>query len=65
MQQGFVHRLELEHGFGYVADATREKFYIFVVGKALTHTEIRRLAVGMPVRFRVSGRGRVDELRAA
>lgn len=65
MQHGVVVRLNLLSGFGYVADAEMSHFYIFVVGKALNHAEARKLKVGMSVRFRTSGRGRVDELIAA
>jgi hypothetical protein len=36
--------------------------YIFVFGTARKHSEARHLTVGKPVKFRVSGRGRVDEL---
>lgn len=65
MQSGVVVRLELLSGFGYVADADGKHFYIFVVGNALSHAEVRKLKVGTAVRFRTSGRGRVDELVAA
>jgi len=65
MQPGVVVRLELLSGFGYVADADKKNFYIFVVGNALNHAEMRKLKVGAPVLFRMSERGRVDELVAA
>lgn len=65
MQPGVVVRLELLSGFGYVADTDRKHCYIFVVGNALSHAEVRKLKVGSPVHFRTSGRGRVDELVAA
>lgn len=65
MQPGTVVRLDLQSGFGYVADAQKEHFYIFVDGKALTHAEVRKLRVRATVQFRTSGRGRVDELVAS
>lgn len=65
MRPGEVVRLDLLSGFGYVADADKTHFYIFVVGHALSHAEVRKLRVGAQVQFRTSGRGRVDELVAA
>ncbi len=62
MQQGTIARLNADAGFGYVRDASGEHSFIFVVGKAITHAEARRLSVGAEVQFRVSGQGRVDEL---
>lgn len=62
LQRGSISRLNLAAGFGYVRDAGGEHAYIFLVGTALTHAQVRQLSVGAPVRFRVSGQGRVDEL---
>lgn len=64
MQPGVVVRLDLLSGFGYVSDAEEKYCYIFVVGYALSHAEVRKLKVGSPVQFRTSGRGRVDKLVA-
>ena len=65
LQQGTVARLNPGAGFGYVRDAKGEHSYIFVVGKALKHSQARMLSVGKQVRFRVSGQGQVDELVVA
>ena len=62
MQLGVVASLNWEAGFGYVRDQTGTHQYIFIVGKAIKHSQARLLAVGMAVHFRVSGLGRVDEL---
>lgn len=62
LQPGTVARLNLDVGFGYVRDASGRHAYIFVVGRALKHSQARELFVGMSVKFRVSGQGRVDEL---
>ncbi len=62
MQQGTIARMNAGAGFGYVRDASGEHSFIFIVGKALTHADARRLSVGAEVQFRVSGQGRVDEL---
>lgn len=62
LQQGTVARLNPGAGFGYVRDAKGENSYIFLVGKALKHSQARMLSVGKAVMFRVSGHGQVDEL---
>lgn len=62
LQHGTVARLNRDAGFGYVRDAKGQHSFIFLVGKALSHSQGRALCVGKPVRFRVSGQGRVDEL---
>ncbi|MFG5408117.1 cold shock domain-containing protein [Piscinibacter sakaiensis] len=65
LQQGTVARLNPGAGFGYVRDAEGRHSYIFVIGRALKHSQARTLTVGKAVRFRVSGQGRVDELVVA
>ena len=65
LQSGTVSRLELAAGFGYVCNAAGDHSYIFIVGKAITHAQVRKLAVGAPVSFCVSGQGHVDEIVAA
>jgi cold shock CspA family protein len=65
LQVGTVTRLNLDVGFGYVRDAAGENAYVFVVGQALTHTQVRRLSVGQRVQFRVSGQGQVKVLQSA
>ena len=62
MQEGTVARLNLKAGFGYVRDQSGENEYIFIIGFALKNSQAKNLSVGAPVRFRVSGKGRVDEL---
>lgn len=62
MQRGTVARLNLQAGFGYVQAEDGEHAYIFVVGTALNHSQVRALHVGQPVRFRLSGHARVEEL---
>jgi cold shock CspA family protein len=57
---GVVDHLDLPAGFGYVRSGSRR--YIFVLGVAIRHSDAGRLRVGSRVRFRVSGRGRVDSL---
>lgn len=64
LQPGTIVRLNLDAGFGYVRDASAENCFIFVVGLALKHSQMRKLSVGSLVMFRVSGQGRVDELHA-
>lgn len=59
---GTVVRLGPERRFGYVANEDASRFYIFVVGKAITHREAAKLLVGSPVRFDVLERGRVEHL---
>lgn len=62
MQRGTVARLNPGAGFGYVHAEDGENTYIFVVGRALNHSQARKLRVGRHVSFRVSDHGRVDEL---
>lgn len=62
LQEGTVVRLNTDAGFGYVRDAKAERSYIFLFGRAIKHSQVHLLAVGKPVKFRVSGQGRVDEL---
>ena len=62
LQQGTVARMNPSAGFGYVRDASGTHNYIFVVGKALKHSQARALTVGKSVKFRVSGKGQVEEL---
>lgn len=62
-QRGTISRLNLAAGFGYVRDATGENAYTFLTGAALPHSKACRLALGLPVEFRLMGRGRVEELR--
>lgn len=62
LQQGTIARLNLGAGFGYVRDAMGQHCFILLVGRALTHSEARKLSPGGLVRFRVSGQGQVDEL---
>lgn len=64
MQHGSIARLNLSDGFGYVRDDAGEHSYIFLVGKAMTHAHACALRVGQSVRFRVSGQGQVEELKA-
>ncbi|WP_041930445.1 cold shock domain-containing protein [Methylibium petroleiphilum] len=62
LKAGTVASLNQKAGFGYVDDADGQHRYIFVFGTALKHSQARMLTVGKPVKFRVSGHGRVDEL---
>lgn len=61
-EAGTVVRLNAAAWFGYVRSVTRQETFIFVVVRALKHSEMRLLAVGTKVRFRVGGGGRVNEL---
>lgn len=61
---GTIVRLNVAAGFGYVREVTGQGTYIFLVGLALRHSEVRLLAVGRPVRFALSGNGRIDALGA-
>jgi len=65
LQQGTVARLNPTAGFGYVRDAKGEHSYIFLLGRAIKHSQAQKLSVGKPVKFRVSGQGQVDELVVA
>jgi cold shock CspA family protein len=65
LQSGTVARLELAAGFGYVRNATGDHNYIFIVGKAKTHAQVRKLAVGAPVSFSVSRQVHVNGIVAA
>lgn len=65
LQQGTVARLDSRAGFGYVRDAKGENSYIFLIGKAIKHAQVRKLSIGKPVSFRVSGQGHVDEVVVA
>jgi len=49
-------------GFGYVRDQLGANEYIFIFGFALKHSQAENLSVGAHVQFRVSGKGRIDEL---
>ena len=60
---GTVARLNLDVGFGYVLDANKTNQYIFLIGKALSNAEARRLRVGAPVQFLLRDQGRVEELK--
>lgn len=62
LKGGTVASLNQKAGFGYVDDDDGVHRYIFVFGTALKHSQARTLTVGKPVKFRVSGEGRVDEL---
>lgn len=63
-RSGTIVRLNVAAGFGYVREVTGLGTYIFLVGLALRHSEVHLLAVGRPVRFALSGKGRVDALVA-
>jgi len=65
LQTGVVVRLNSDAGFGYVRNETGDRQYIFVFGAAIKRAQAGKLAVGQPVRFRISGKDRVDELVAA
>ena len=62
LQEGTIARLNTKAGFGYVRDQAGVNEYIFVFGFALKHAEAKNLSIGAHVQFRVSGKGRVDEL---
>lgn len=62
LQEGTVARLNPKAGFGYVRDQSGANEYIFVFGFALKHSLAKNLSLGAHVQFRVSGKGRVDEL---
>lgn len=62
LQEGTVARLNPKAGFGYVRDQSGANEYIFVFGFALQHSQAKKLSIGAHVQFRVSGKGRVDEL---
>lgn len=62
LQHGSIVRLNADAGFGYVRDAAGRHCYIFVVPRAISHTQFRRLHIGWSVLFRVSDQARVDEL---
>ena len=61
-QVGTVARLNPKAGFGYVRDQSGANEYIFIFGFALKHSQAQNLSIGEHVQFRVSGKGRVDEL---
>jgi hypothetical protein len=48
-----------------VRNATGDHNYIFIVGKAKTHAQVRKLAVGAPVSFSVSRQVHVNGIVAA
>ena len=62
LQEGTVARLNSKAGFGYVRDQSGANEYIFIIGFALKQSQAKNLSVGAHVKFRVSGKGRVDEL---
>ena len=62
LQEGTVTRLNPKAGFGYVRDQSGANEYIFVFGFALKHSQAKKLFMGAHVQFRVSGKGRIDEL---
>lgn len=62
LQEGTVARLNPKAGFGYVRDHSGANEYIFIFGFALKHSQAKNLSIGAHVQFRVSGKGRVDEL---
>ena len=62
LQKGVVARLNSRAGFGYVLDQRGDHQYIFVFGSAIKRSLAGKLTTGSPVKFRVSGDGRVDEL---
>ena len=62
LQDGTVARLNPKAGFGYVRDQSGANEYIFVFGFSLKHSQAKNLSIGAHVQFRVSGKGRVDEL---
>lgn len=63
LRRGTVACLNLDAGFGYVRDSEAGVF-IFVVAKALTHAQFRRLKLGTEVRYRLDERLRVTSLFA-
>lgn len=64
MRAGKVAKLNLDAGFGYVADDDGSNYFIFVAGHALPRAALGRLRIGSRVQFRTRGHGRVDELVA-
>lgn len=62
LQEGTVVRLNTKAGFGYVRDQAGANEYIFIYGFALKHSQAKNLSIGAHVQFRVSGKGRIDEL---
>jgi cold shock CspA family protein len=62
LQPGTVTRLNPGAGFGYVRDTAGVHNYIFVVGRALKHSQAQQLAIGKSVQFRMNGQGQIDEL---
>ena len=63
LQAGTVVRLNPNAGFGYVRDQKGDHQYIFVFGTTIRRSVAKSLSIGMAVHFRVSGQGKVDELR--
>lgn len=59
-QTGAVVRLNTAAGFGYVRKQPGQGTFIFVVVRALRHSEALRLGVGTAVRFRKSTDGCID-----
>lgn len=62
LQVGTVARLNTNAGFGYVRNEKGDHQYIFVFGSAIKHSNVKNLSVGKAVRFRVTEKGRVEEL---
>lgn len=62
MRAGKVAKLNIDAGFGYVADDDGLYYFLFVAGHALPRTALGRLSIGSRVRFRTSAQGRVDQL---
>lgn len=63
LQYGTVCSYEPSAGFGYVENERKQHRYIFLVGRAIRHTDARGMRVGDPVAFRVEANVRVTELR--
>lgn len=61
LHHGTIVRLNRTAGFGYVRDREGGAF-IFVVEKALTHAQFRKLELGTEVRYRLDARLRVTSV---
>lgn len=61
LRRGTVEHLNVAAGFGYVR-GHEDSVFIFLVEKALTHAQLRKLRLGSEVCFRLEGGVRVTSL---
>ena len=56
---GTIQSLNTDNGFGYILDEQKDKSYMFILGKAIKHRDIRALAVHKKVQYVLNDHGKI------